>query len=85
MRRTMSTISSAVNTTMKAVSRKPSRPGVTWSSDRPGRSDGVGVGAGAVARAMSKECTVKNLLWKLVSFLRCLFYSAFLQRLFYTG
>ena len=79
MRRTMSTISSAVNTTMKAVSRKPSRPGVTWSSDRPGRSDGVGVGAGAVARAMSKECTVGNLLWNW-----CLYCGALLQCFFYS-
>ncbi len=60
MRRTMSTISRAVSTTMKAVRRKPSRPGVTWSWDSPGRSDGVGAGAGVVARARSKECTVRT-------------------------
>jgi hypothetical protein len=50
----MSTISSVVANTKNAVMMKPHMPGVTWSSERPGRSDGVGVGAGAVARAMSK-------------------------------
>jgi hypothetical protein len=54
MRRTISTISSVVARTKKAVMMKPHVPGVTWSSERPGRRDGVGLGAGAVARAMSK-------------------------------
>jgi hypothetical protein len=54
MRRTMSTISSAVATTKNAVMMKPSRPGVTWSSEIPSRSVGVGRGVGVVARLRSR-------------------------------
>ena len=49
MRRTMSTISSAVSTTMKAVSRKPQQARGDLVLGQPGRSDGVGRGTGVVA------------------------------------
>jgi hypothetical protein len=50
----MSTISNVVASTKKAVMMKPHKPGVTWSSEIPSRSDGVGEGAGVVARTRSK-------------------------------
>src|SRR4029453_8132699 len=56
----MSTIRKVVSTTMKAVRMKPHVPGVTWSSDSPGRNDGEGAGEGVVARAMRKWCTVQT-------------------------
>jgi hypothetical protein len=43
----------------------PNVPGVTWSSERPGRSEGDGEGTGVVARTRSKCCTV-YLLWNRV-------------------
>jgi hypothetical protein len=41
----------------------PRRPGVTWSSDIPSRSVGVGSGLGVVARLRSRECTVNTFWW----------------------
>lgn len=60
MRRTMSTMSNAVATTKNAVIMKPRSPGVTWSCVIPSRNEGVGWGAGVVARLRSRLCTVNT-------------------------